>query len=342
MWRATFLDLAEVTDGFQYSQHDISRTFEYIQKNLPFVWQFGCAPHVFVESEKHDFAQMGFFARIFDVAVQVRRHGLDYLYTPKTFAQGREYCIRAYHYAREKYPFVPFNLPMFFGHVLVDALCEDLWYYDWDPKQGTRIGERSLLRVFSDFFGDDPFIQDLERYCPRLTDELVHAPVSEYDAGFQTIKLSAVHEELYEVGEPSYNWPTRERTSKVFRTAAYPRYEKHHCEPVFLRIEYRQHLQDPNWIKYPNQKVIFPRKLQVLRFPIPAIPLISTKEGELSEVILHCILKDRFFFQQKKWYIRVPVILLEYDVWYFNSSFYNFDREEMRMKLIDVMTFGVT
>jgi hypothetical protein len=336
-WRETFIEMCGLSTGLRVAQQDICQLFAYIKKNLPFVWQFARPPQVYVEPGKYGFAQMGFFARLFDIAAKIKRHGLKYLYPRSMFVRARQYCERAHQYAREKYPFVNFNLPVFFGHLLVDSLCNDLWFDDWDSQRRGRVTAENLRRVWCDFFDDDPTVCRLEDYCPRLTDELVHAPVEKHGPGFQKMHVQAVHDALYDVGEPWYNFPVVPRRSKVLINSPYPRYEKRQCDPIFLRIEYRRHLQDPNWIKYPNRKVIFPRRLQALRLSMPAIPLISTEEGELSEVILHCILKDRFFFQQKKWYVRVPVFLLEDDVWYFSSAWYNFDRYEMVIKLSDIM-----
>jgi hypothetical protein len=58
---------------------------------------------------------------------------------------------------------------------------------------------------------------------------------------------------------------------------------------------------------------------------------------ELYEMILGCILKDRFLFRQRKWYTAVPAFLREDDVWYFNSAFYDFGRKRMADGLRDVM-----
>jgi hypothetical protein len=339
-WRELFLFFTGTTKKLQLPEFDISRLLDYLKDNMPFIWQPSRKVHQFVDSLVIELAQPGFLARLFDIALEVRRQGWPHLYATSTFRKVRDYVGRADAYTREKYPFLKLKPKAILTHVLVDEVCEHIWFEEWTLKHTRRVSDVTLQRVWMDFFEERPFILALERYCPRLTNEIVHAPVIPRGRGFQKLNMWAVRDEIYNIGEPWYNFPTMRQYSPVFTTPEYPRYEKRHCDPTFLRIPHAPHLLDTNWIRYPNQKVIFPRQLQVLRFSMPAVPLIPEREVELSELILGCILKDRFFFQLRQRYKNMAIFIREDDGWYFNSSFYNFDRKEMLMKLADTMSFN--
>jgi hypothetical protein len=336
-WRSMFLYIAGLTRSLRVSPQETSRMFQYLKASMPFIWQVSRKPRTFVRAEKFPPCQPGFFARMFDAASEVRRHGLDYLYSVSGFRQALEFSNRAYNYAREKYPWLTFSRSAFFAHVLVDCLCEHLWFREWKPKDRRKIYDLSLQRVFMDFFDRDPIAKAYERYCTRITHEIVHAPILRGTKCHQKINLWRVEDALYEQAEPWYNFPTMRRHSRVFTTTEYPRYEKLHCDPTFLRLDRDRTILDPNWVKYPNQRMLFPRILQVLRFSIPAIPVIPAIQGELYQLILGCMMKDRFFFHQRRWYVAVPVFLREDDVWYMNSSFYDFGRAKMAAALRDIM-----
>jgi hypothetical protein len=340
-WREVFLFFAGIHKKVHISSYEKTILVGYFKDNLPFIWQEVRKAYPFVELHTFPLAQRGFFARLFDIALEVRRHGMAHLYAPSTFRLVHDYTSRAYAYTREKYPFLKLNWKSFLGHVLVDAVCEHIWFEAWTLKHTRRVSDITLQRVWMDFFDNNAFILALERYCPRLTNEIVHATAIAPGRGFQKLNMWAVRDELYNLGEQWYNFPTVRKYSKVFTKPDYPRYEKRHCDPTFLRIEHAPHLLDTNWIRYPNQKIIFPRKLQVLRFSMPAVPLIHEKHVELWELILGCILKDRFFFQLRQRYKAMAIFIREDDGWYFNSSFYNFDRKEMLMKLADTMNLNL-
>jgi hypothetical protein len=335
-WRTIFLQFSDVYWCQDIPVEDFARLFAYQKTNLPFIYQQAKTDHPFVTTETVDRAQLGFFARLFDLALQVKRHGFGYLYSPRSYREAWQYTRRAFVYTREKYPFIKLSLLTFFAHVLIDELLERLWFNEWNRRTGGRLLDLNLERVWTDFLEEHPVVLGLECFCPHLAREIVHARGNGH-GGYQLISHSAVRDSLFERAIPWYNFPVYRRASQVFTLSQHPEYEKRHCDPEFLRIEHEKTVQDPNWIRYPKQKVIFPRRLQALRFPIPALPLIPEEQVELGEMILNCILKDRFFFRQPKWYVGVPIFLREDDGWYFNSSFYDFSRKTMRKNFIDTM-----
>jgi len=315
-WRSLFLMLAGLTSELLMPSYDVSRAFDYIRNSVPGLWQSCRKPCLGVPCKEFSDCQMGFFARLFETALRIRRQGLSAVYPADEYELCRAYSKVATDYVKEKYPFIPMKHSLFAAETIADRICEDLWF-------GSDVGELlfeefNLARVFLDYADCNPIVYLLEEYTPDTYNELLPKRRK-----FNALDLRA---ELMHCG---YQWSMidcERKKSKVFGGRVVSHMLVPCCEPEFLKEA--EDMLDVNWIRWPKE-VIVPRRLQVLRLSIPALPLVPKNRPSLSELMLSCALDDSFLFSMPQWYEQTSVVHRVLKKWYFNASFYDCKRRRM-------------
>jgi len=335
-WRCLFIYLSGLAPGVHFPRYDISRAFDYICESVPKMWQPARKPHVFVPCMRFAPCQMGFFARLFNLAVKLQREGLRSIYSPDQFRLCRDYSQRAAQYVREKYPFVRVSGMIFLTETIADRICEELWFSKDLTDTPLMFEDFNLTRVFLDHADASMTVYLLENYMPSIRYELM----SVRQDGPRKTDANDVHAELASVGFRWHHYSTVKKRSKVFSGRSRPLLPLVSSDPAFREVagENWKGIFDVNWIRYPHEAtVVVPWRLQVLRLSIPALPMVSAEWPKLMELMLTCALDDNFLFAQRDWYRSTPIFVKERKKWYFNASFYDCTRHRMVSNFIAML-----
>jgi hypothetical protein len=316
------------------SEHFLSQIHDYADKHLPRM--FALPRKFYPMGGKYELQepQFGYFARLFDAAVRVKRLKIQGIWDKTEILKAKHFAKRAHTYVQEKWPFIQTDPTTLFLDTFVDILCEKLWYDDWPTTKFTFV-DRNMWTVFADYVCESEFVELLEEHTFDIERSNMRECYQEDVDEIALFDLSELNDKLDQVGT---NWCFYNTIKRVSRT-----FTEHTCPEVYLEVSDVQfkHMDnteryvDSNWIEIP--KTIIPRILRKTRFSIPMMPLVKDTDERLLELLLPGLLHDEFFLRRPYWHKSIPIFIQDLDCYYFNSSYYGFDRQRMLIYFSDVI-----
>lgn len=334
-WRGIFAYLCEMSPTVRISEYYMTQLKDYATRHLPRLFTFPKKYYPFARNYDIDEPQFGFFARLFDAAVRVKRLKIQGIWGRTDIVEAKRFIKRAHTYVKEKWPFIHTDETTFFLDTFVDSVCEKLWYDDWPADSKIPFAENNIWTVFADYACESEFVQILEAYTPDTEQSNMQSCYQNDVDEFAILDLTEVSDHIYKIGLDWAFHSTSRRVSRTFVGHACPEVYLEVSDVQFKRMRNKQKFVDPNWISIP--KTIIPRIIRKTRISIPALPILPNTEERLLELLLPTLLHDEFLLRCRRWYDGVPVFIEDLDCYHFNSSYYGFSRHRMIIYFSDVI-----
>jgi hypothetical protein len=336
-WRAMLAYLCKLPNRVRLTLSDLSAMSAYARDYLPPSMGWYMRPHITTPNSRISAPQYAVVARMIEYVADFKKRGLEEVWPNRERYQAEDCARRAAKYMKLRYSFIPCDKNLTAQCTFLDIMCEYLWFNQWDEECHAEYDEPSFWRAFGDTLEECEEVTMLERYCPKIPDEMFYG-VKDGNGGLSKLDCRLLINELQYLGfEWSHIDHKRKKSNRLFMFGSNkpPIYAISRHVP-YKKWLFEEHIIDPNWIEM--APACLPQRLLDLETPLPMVPCFSDQLIDLTEVILGAIQQDQFYLRLPRWFKSAPIFHYgDTGKLYFNSSFYGFSREVVFQNLVQAL-----